>query len=131
MGRPGGAPKDTLFTITFMDRIGLKGQAAGPAAYLWADQPSSASYTPAQAYRFSTSGGQSRVSRSAIGRYNVRLNGIPGNGGSAQVTAYGSPEARCIISSIGTSDPAQEIGVRCFTPAGTPVDARFELAFTR
>ena len=42
--------------------------------------------------------------------------------GHVQVTGYGSDATRCKVGSWGPNGTAQQVSVRCFTPAGTPAE---------
>jgi hypothetical protein len=125
-----GVPSDETFTVLHLWRLGPEGTGGGPAAYLWADQPTAASYTPPGARRFSTAGERPTVRRTAVGVYQATLPGMPA-GGAALVTAYGTGSSHCQLGSIRTSGTPQRVGVRCFKPDGTRVDSRFTLAYTR
>ena len=126
-----GSLIDTAFDLTYMKGRGLKFEGSHNVAFLLADRPTTASYTPTSGYRFSTAGVVPRVYRTSRGVYSVKLEGQP-LGGSAQVTAYGSGSTRCVIASIRRSDTPQTIGVRCFTGDGSALaDAKFTLAYAR
>jgi hypothetical protein len=120
-----------LFMLRFTEDVGIEAQFGdGPAAYLWADQRSTASYVPAATFRHSSAGKAPRVTRSAVGTYAVRLPGMP-VGGVAHVTGYGTGAARCQLTSIRSAATPQIVGVRCFRPDGTPVDSQFGLTYAR
>ncbi|MEA2621302.1 MAG: hypothetical protein QOH61_212 [Chloroflexota bacterium] len=129
----GGAPIDTYFNLLYARDVGMTGFAdpSAKAAYLYADEPTAASYLPSSSYRWSSSGHGPRVTRQAKGRYTVRLTGIAGAGGSAQVTLYNNTKFRCQVSSLPTTGSTQLVGVRCYGPAGHAVDSIFDFAFTR
>jgi hypothetical protein len=127
---PAGVLTDLPFSLTFGDRLGLRGNSTGKAAYFWADLPTSASYLPDSTYRWSSSGQGPRVTRSGAGHYTVHLTGINGHGGSAEVTAYSRGTTRCQVSSISTSGATQLVGVLC-RASGTSVDSSFNFVFTR
>lgn len=121
---------DQAFDLVFTQGQGLKQHGQGGVAYLTADQPSVASYMPAAALRFSTSGHAPHVTRSGVGRYLVTLTGL-GAGGSAEVTAYGAGSSRCDLTSIATTGTVAKVGVMCTRPSGVPVDSAFGLSFVR
>lgn len=125
-----GAQVDASFDLTFLKSVGLKGFSGTRSAYLWADRPTSLSYHPAKAYRFSTAGTAPTVKRAGPGRYSVTLPGMP-KGGAANVTAYGQGKVRCNLSSIRTTRLPQTIGVRCYDIAGHLADSRFTLGYLR
>ena len=126
---PGG-PTDTRYTVLWERGMGLKGHGVGAVAYLLADHPSSSSYVPAAATRFSSAGKAPRVFREGVGRYIAKLPGMP-LGGGVQITAYGDHEKRCVASSIRRNHLPQKIGVRCFAVDGHPADSRFTLSYER
>lgn len=125
-----GAPVDSRFDMTFVKSVALKGFGGTRSAYLWADQPTAASYHPDPAYRFSTAGMASTIKRSGKGRYTVILPGMA-VGGSVQVTSYGGGRVRCIATSIRTVGLPQKIGVGCFDVAGNRANGQFTLAYAR
>ena len=122
-----GDPTDAYFWLSYTKDIGLKGVPGASQAYLLADKPSAASYHPAPAFRYASTGGAATVARSGAGRYTVTLPGMPA-GGTAQVTAVGPSDVMCQLSSVATSLP-QRVGVRCFTPNGTSADSKFYLSY--
>jgi hypothetical protein len=103
-------------------------------AYVFANRPRAASYAPSAAFSYSSDGGTNEVTRLGVGRYVVKLPGMP-KGGSAQVSAYlgtGTSALRhCVVSRIETSALPQRVAVRCFNKAGNLVDAKFTLAYAR
>jgi hypothetical protein len=115
-----GNPQDSRFALSFVRRGSRRG-------YVWANNPSSASYVPDRFFSHNSAGGVNTISRSGPGVYSVTLPGLAGNGGNVQVTAYGVPSDYCKVSSWGGSP--LRVGVRCFNAAGTPVDTRFSAIF--
>jgi hypothetical protein len=121
--------QDDPFTVTFLSRLGLKGSGGVSSATLFADRPTARSYTPPVAWSSVGRVGEPRVSRLGVGRYSVRLPGMP-PGGAAQVTAFGAHGRRCVIRQIPLAGaPPQRIDVRCSHLDGTAADARFFLAY--
>lgn len=102
--------------------------STGVAAYVWANNASSPSYTPDAAHAYNSSGGAIGVTRTATGTYAVSLGGINLNSGDLQLTAYGS-DARCAIS--GWSGTAGTVNVVCRAPAGGLADSMFMLAVVK
>ncbi len=123
-----GARADTEFTLSYANANIPNRTPDADMAYLWADQWSAASYTPALHRQFNSSGATNTVRRTGIGAYTASLPnlGTPA-GGHVQVTAYGTRSDRCNVkiwpSPLGST---QEVQVRCFS-GGTPVDTRFTL----
>lgn len=126
----GGVLANWPFTITYVDGTGLKGPGFPKQAYVFANKPATASYVPAQAIRYSTSGQAPVVQRLGVGTYVVVFPGQP-IGGGAQVTTYQGGAARCIISSIRTSAPPAQIGVTCHGGGGAAKDTAFTIAWAR
>jgi hypothetical protein len=116
--------------VLFMQGLGMKGADRKNVAYLLADRPKAASYVPDRAFAYSSVHKESRVRRLGRGRYVVTLPGMP-KGGSAQVTAYGRAQRRCVIASISKRSLPQRVGVRCLDRENELRDAAFTLAFAR
>jgi hypothetical protein len=122
---------DSRFTITFMKGLALKGYLGTRTYYLWANQPTTASYQPDPNFVFSSVGAAPpTIHRSATGKYVATLPGMP-SGGSVQVTSYGAGKGRCIADSILVTGPTQKVGVHCYDVAGDLKDTRFTLAYAR
>ncbi len=92
--------------------------------YVWASQPANPSYVAATGYEHNSAGGIITVSRSGIGIYQVRFEGMSGSGGVAHASAYGSSSI-CTVASWVQSGGDELVNVRCFTAAGAPADSRF------
>lgn len=104
--------------------------AAGPYAYVWANQPVADFYFPSQWHASNPSGGVVTITRNDVGDYSVRFGGLDRlgvGGGNVQVTANGSQPFRCkVVEWLG-----EDVDVRCFDPFGFPVDWQFFLLVTR
>jgi hypothetical protein len=114
-----GVPRDTPFNVLFL-------LPADHLAYAWADQPSSASYTPSTFYSWNPAGGAINISRTGTGRYNVSWTGADPaifDGGDVQVTAYGGGATQCKVEGGGSASAT----VRCFAPHGALVDSFFDV----
>lgn len=99
-------------------------------AFVWANQPTSPSYTPDSSYSFNSIGGPNSITRSSPGNYTVILGDFQGYDTSVQVTAYGSAAARCEVAGwTGQSDGAH-VNVICVNSSGTPTDEYFSLTYT-
>jgi hypothetical protein len=102
-------------------------------AYLWADQASTTSeYTPSSSYQFDsnvTTAAPNTVLRTGVGAYTAKLPNLGDAAGTVHVTAYGSGTETCKVANWNPSGTTQQINVRCFTNAGTPVDTRFTLTY--
>ena len=119
---------DRIFELVYAKGLGIAGLGGRTAAYVLADRPTTASYVPANAFTHLQNGGTARITRTAVGRYTIKLPGMH-VGGSAQVTPYGSAARQCIVSSIVTSSLPQKVGVRCYDFSGNLRDAKFTLAY--
>jgi hypothetical protein len=126
---PTGAPaNDAAFTIHYR----REGPNDAREAYLWANDPSSASYTPSTFYSWNGDRPDPTITRTATGVYQVTLPGLASAGpefGHVQVTPYATSLLRAKVSSWGTSSDAVAVTVRCFDGAGTPTDGRFVLSY--
>lgn len=122
-------PTGTLNNSKFVVRYGRASSGVGPSAYLWANQPSTASYTPSATYSFNSTGGTNTITRSAAGTYTVNLPGLGGANGSVLVTAHGSSSTHCNVALWGSSPGNRPIEVRCWSTADALADSTFSLAF--
>ena len=118
----------------FMQGLGMKGVDRTNVAYVLANRPREAGYTPGASHSYSSDGGTNTVRRLGTGRYEVKLPKMP-LGGSAQVTALigsaTSSSRHCVVSSIEVSALPQRVGVRCFDADGDLRDTAFTLAYAR
>lgn len=125
-----------LVNRSFSIHYRVGGQNDERVAWLWANNPTSASYTPNSLYMFNGNRGPATITRSGTGVYNVSLPGLglsgQSEGGNVQVTNYagfGSTTlSRAKVSSWGGSTDLS-INVRTFDAAGNPSDERFVLGF--
>ncbi|MFN8620003.1 MAG: hypothetical protein U0869_04520 [Chloroflexota bacterium] len=124
-----GNAVDSLFALTFLNNQGPKG-TQGPVAYARATKPRVAAYHPAPALQYSSPGVQWTFSRAAKGVYTARIVDAP-LGGVALVNATTATPNRCQLSSIAKTGGVQKVGVRCFEPDGSPVDAPYVVTHTR
>ncbi len=122
-----GAPADSPYTILLAD--GARNGAR--LGFAHADQPASATYTPANSAVRGT--GSVVVSRNATGVFNVEFENFYRGVGQTEsflVVATGPNPGRC---SIGGWDSTSDIGgsasisVFCATPGGTPADLPFSI----
>jgi hypothetical protein len=118
-----GVAADSYFVAQYY-RAGAGNAEQG--AYLWADQPTSASYTPSRFYSYNSRGGTNTVTRSGVGAYQASLPGFTTVGGNVQVTAYGSTTHHCKVAGWGLNI----VNVRCFDAAGNPADTFWTLRYT-
>jgi hypothetical protein len=123
----GGAPADSEFTLAF-DR---PQSAAYPVAYVWANSPTSSSYTPSTTYQFNPSGAANTITRLGTGSYAVLLPSLGGAFGHIEVTAYGTSSDRCKVVNWGPTGTAQQVNVDCFTSGGAAADSMFTMTYAR
>ena len=117
---PAGALVDSKFSVLFA-------RPADHLAYAFADQPTTASYTPPAFGAWNPSGGGISISRSGVGKYAVRWNGadpmILGQG-NVQVTAVEyATGTHCKVTGQG----AESAEVQCYSPNGTLVDSYYSV----
>ena len=110
-----GAAADSPFTVLAVSTTNDK-----DIAFAWANQSTTASYTPSTSYSYNPSGAIS-VTRSSPGSYAVTFNGLNGSGGTVQVDAYNS-NATCYSGGWGGSFQAS---VNCVDTSGNFVDSQF------
>ncbi|NUT20067.1 MAG: hypothetical protein HOV77_12830, partial [Hamadaea sp.] len=99
--------------------------------YVWAYQPSAASYSAASGYERNSTGGAVVITRSSAGVYSVRFAGMAVSGGVAHVRPYGSGNTGiCTIASWLPVGVDEVLSIRCFTAAGVAADSYFVAHFT-
>src|SRR5690606_25410819 len=80
-------------------------------------------YFAATGYEYNSAGGRIQITRSGVGRYQVRFHDMAGPGGVAHVSAYGSNKV-CSVTSSGPSLGDEVVYLRCFaTGTGVAADA--------
>ncbi len=132
---PDGTPSNSAFYLMFFkdSELGSSGPAKG---YLWANQPTAASYAPSPYYQFNSRGETNHVTRTGTGQYDVVLPELSSRvddlhkAGTVLVTAYGTDDARCVVRDwdwIGYGDVLAQVD--CYDGTGGRVDARFSLAY--
>ncbi|GAA4457906.1 hypothetical protein GCM10023170_054940 [Phytohabitans houttuyneae] len=118
-------------------RINISTAMAG-YAFVWANQPSSASYTPDTFYQWNSTAATVQIIRQGTGDYMVQLFGLAGTeqaaglvaGGHVQVTMHGQTTNRCKVGDwfmFSTSE--LRVRVLCHTTAGAAVDNRFSMLY--
>jgi hypothetical protein len=123
-------------------RAELEGLRAGAVAtphfadgYVWAFNPTSASYSAASSYSFNRSGGGITITRPAgtTGQYTVRFAGLSallGAKSTVKVTGYFPDNAYCKPTSPKLA--SNIVKVRCFNgTTGAPVNAYYTVFVTR
>ena len=107
---------------------------ANIVCYLWADQPTAASYTPSTSYSFNRPGGANKITRSGPGSYTVTCGNVPSfsgpRGGHVQVSAYGGASAVCNTTFWGGTPLQAAVQCRSLV-TGALVDNYFDFLFVR
>lgn len=106
------------------------GSTSGTTDYVWANQPGAASYTPALAYQFNSSGGTNTITKIGTGEYQVTMPGPVVVDGSVKVTAYGTVADSCQVAGWFDESSGQDVDVDCFSKVGAPVNDKFTMTFT-
>jgi hypothetical protein len=103
----------------------------GHAGYVWANQPTAASYTPSLPYQYNTTGATNTISRLGTGSYDVFFHGIGTAGGTVDVTSYNN-QGLCQDAGWSQSGTTEVVHVLCFgSNSLTAADEEFTAAFTR
>jgi hypothetical protein len=120
-----GTPVNAVFHITVLG----KGSAR---AFAFANQPAATNYVPASAGSWNPAG-TSKVIRYSTGTYSVVFNNLGsqlgGRGGHVQVVAVATAKAYCKGIERWGGSPNLTVGVQCYSPSGTLVDAKFTVLF--
>ena len=126
-----GNPYSGDFSLSYQSRTAATG---GWAGFVWADEPTTASYKPSSLYSYNNRGGVNKITRQSAGVYTVTFPKLEG-GGNAQVTAYSGFEsgaaAHCEISNWTATGRPTTVGVACFDATGAPADEYFDLSYNR
>ncbi len=118
-----GALADSQYTVQVMKEGSSR--AASSPGYAWANEPSSASYAPSSSHAYNASALPITATRSAVGTYAMRFEGLGLTKGIVKVSAYGSA-ARCNVHAWR----ADGADVRCYDSSGALVDTRYTLLYT-
>lgn len=129
-----GSPVDTRYTLSYMSDVGLGIRVSEDqhyGGYVWANRPTTTSYTPNETYQLNTAGGPNTITRRSVGSYSVRFPLLKAfDITTAQITAYGSSSEYCTIANWnGRSGDYTSVNVNCFDYSGEPVDTRFTLTY--
>lgn len=115
----------------------VSAQATVSKAYVWANEPSTDSYTPNEDYQFNSTGELNTITRTGVGVYVVNLPGMVKEG-NIQVTATGGSDSDgiagnvcAIVTNPTSADNALQQGVNCYDTEGAPADTGFLLLYTQ
>jgi hypothetical protein len=120
-----GALVDSYFDASYS----VPAKKGGSLAYVWANQPSAASYTPEPFYQFNSKGGLNTITRGAPGVYTIRLPKLGAANGTVKVTTYGPVSTRCKVVYWFPDGADQTVTVECRNSAGAYVDSMFTMTF--
>jgi len=123
-----GTAVNTQFSIAYVRKSGT---GSTDEAYVWANNPTSSSYTPDTTYQYNSSGSTNTITRSGTGVYAVTLPGQTALGATVEVTAYGTDSDYCKVGSWSQSGSNTVVNVRCFDTSGAASDSKFTLNFGR
>lgn len=124
-----GVPANRIFTVVYQNRGKMFGSSSKGLAFLLADQPQAASYTPGRSYQYNSTGAVNTMTRNGMGSYTATLPGLTALGGHVQITAYGSTPARCKTSGWTSGDAGTAVDVLCFDASGAVADEMFTLEY--
>jgi hypothetical protein len=119
---------DTQFELAYTNGVGLSGVAGQSAAYLFANKPTTASYTPGAAFSYTT-GMPMTVKHNGTGAYSISLPGMLARGAAAVTAAGSGSKSRCQLGTIGITTP-MKVSVLCFSPTGAPLNSKFTFSYT-
>lgn len=103
---------------------------AGAYGYVWANQPTAASYLPSPSYSRNSTGSANSIERNGTGNYTVAFPGLgSAGGGTVDVTAYDS-SGFCKVASWFPSGSTLYADVVCFNAGGLPADSYFDASFS-
>ena len=135
-----GAAVDSYYDVSFVNpvgRVGSRNFAQDSLGFVWANSPSSASYTPSTYYAYNNFNQTNTIVRNGTGSYTITFPELAPtlstNQGTVKVTAYGSGNAQC--QSNGWSRPSttnynESVSVYCTTPTGVAIDSYFTASYS-
>jgi len=130
-----GVSTDTSFTLLYQSRTARFGNATKGLAFLYADEPTVASYTPQSIYSYNSKGGVNTVIRNSIGNYTATLPGLTKVAGDVHVTAANNgglttTPMRCKTAGWGVDGTNTYVNVLCFDVNGAPADEPYSLLYS-
>jgi hypothetical protein len=124
-----GSLADNSFTLLYQARSSDDAFRA-KLAFLWANEPTTANYTPDTSYQYNETGGTNTITRNGAGSYTANLPGLTRTGGTVLVTAYGSTAARCQAAGWTGGSSGTDVNVTCTNAAGVATDEMFDLVYS-
>jgi secreted trypsin-like serine protease len=122
-----GTPADAMFDVTITSNSTVFGTHHA-RAHLWANQPTTPSYTAPSPW-WINSGGAPTIVRTGTGSYQVTLPKQQNSEALVHVTAQGSNANECKPIGWGPFGTDQLVLVRCHTTAGALADTPFVLQY--
>jgi hypothetical protein len=127
---PAGTNTDSRFTAKHVYRSDSPGHGGG---YVYANQPTTPSYTPAGAYTWNASNSGVNIVRIGTGKYQVTFvsqEGVTNDYGVTEVTAVGTGNQYCNVAHHNADDDGGErVTVNCFSTTGALTDTAFMLNY--
>ncbi|HUE05697.1 MAG TPA: hypothetical protein VMR62_39510 [Bryobacteraceae bacterium] len=124
-----GKLADHSFTALYQAR--MHGDPTTPTvAFLWANEPTTPSYTPDLDYQYNPGGGTNTIVRTSTGNYTATLPGLTQTGGTVIVTAYGSAPAHCQVTDWASGGSGTNVDVNCTNGTGVATDEEFSLVYS-
>lgn len=120
----------TLSDFTMLYQVRTVRPTGADIAFVWANQPTKASYKPDRHYSFNSIGGANKITRSGPGNYTVILGDFGTDITNVQVTAYGNVAARCQVAGWQYFSDGAHVNVRCVKAANMPSDEYYTLSYT-
>jgi hypothetical protein len=99
--------------------------------YVWANQPTTASYSPWASKQNNSSGASNTIQQTGVGTYSVTFPHLGVAQGTVDVSAYNGLRDKCKVVSWAPSGTSEVVNVACFDNSGNPVNYRFDAAFVR
>jgi hypothetical protein len=117
---------DHSFTMLYQART-HSDPTTPTVAFLFANEPTTLSYTPDLTYQYNPGGGMNTITHNGTGNYTAALPDLPRTGGTVIVTAVGGTPARCQVTNwiAGTT-----VNVNCTDATGVAADEEFTLVYS-
>jgi hypothetical protein len=112
--------------------VSLPAQAeVGRIGWVWANEPTTASYTPDAAHSYNSRSGANTITRISTGFYEVFMAGIyRAEASNVQITAYGSNANYCNGGVWGHAGGSKvQAYVQCYDASGAVADSQFTLMY--
>ena len=101
--------------------------------YVLANQPTATSYAPTSTFQWNSTDAVNTIQRTGTGNYTVTfpfLATLATNGGTVDVTSFGTTPANCGVDNWNPVGGAIEAQISCFDDAGAALDSEFTASFT-